>query len=314
MNILLDSNPNLSDGVFQFALVLSSFAQLTPQFLGNLCFVKGLSGIDQLFIHYSHAVGVSLLLLLIVVAARCTAIVSLFVSRCIIRVICLLILLSYTSIVSTLLQLLQPLRFTDVKEWHTYSPPNIQYFHGRHAVYGVVAITCELFVGTGLPLLLLLQPFLSRKINFIRIKPLLDQFQGCYKDKYRWFAAYYLICRQVIIMIAYSFNNDYYNMIFYLQGTCVVIAGIHVWIQPYKSALLNGLDGVMLLLMILANSFVFVDNSTFLVLLSFPLLLLGAAIVQQGVSFCKKKGYHFHYCGIKSADDRVGIKESIIAR
>ena len=314
MNILLDSNPNLSDGVFQFALVLSSFAQLTPQFLGKLCFVKGLSGIDQLFIHYSHAVGVSLLLLLIVVAARCSARVSLFVSRCIIRVICLLILLSYTSIVSTSLQLLQPLRFTDVKEWYTYSSPNIQYFHGRHAVYGVVAITCELFVGIGLPLLLLLQPFLSRKINFIRIKPLLDQFQGCYKDKYRWFAAYYLICRQVIIMIAYSFNNDYYNMIFYLQGTCVVIAGIHVWIQPYKSALLNGLDGVMLLLMILANSFVFVDNLIFLILLSFPLLLLGAAIVQQGISFCKKKGYHFHYYGIKSADDRVGTKESIIAR
>ena len=169
INILLDSNPNLSDGVFQFASVLSSFAQLTPQFLGELCFVKGLSGIDQLFIHYSHAVGVSLLLLLIVVAARCSARVSLFVSRCIIRVICLLILLSYTSIVSTSLQLLQPLRFTDIKEWYTYSSPNIQYFHGRHAVYGVVAIICELIVGIGLPLLLLLQPFLNRKINFIRI-------------------------------------------------------------------------------------------------------------------------------------------------
>ena len=73
-----------------------------------------------------------------------------------------------------------------------------------------------------------------------------------------------------------------------------------------------------MLLMILASSFVFVDNSTFLVfgiiLLSFPLLLLGAAIARQGISFCKKKGYHFHYCGIKSADDRVGTKESIIAR
>ena len=96
IGILLDSNPNLSDGVFQFASILSSFAQLTPQFLGKLCFVKGLSGIDQLFIHYSHAVGVSLLLLVIVVAARWSARITLFVSRCIIRVICLLILLSYT--------------------------------------------------------------------------------------------------------------------------------------------------------------------------------------------------------------------------
>ena len=157
IRILLDNNPHYSDAVFQFASVLSSFAQLTPQFLGKLCFVKGLSGIDQLFIHYFHAVAVTLLLLLIVVAAKLSTRITLFVSRCIIRVICLLILLFYTSIASTSLQLLQPLRFTDVKEWYTYSSPSIQYFHGRHAAYGVVAALCELVIAIGLPLLLLLE-------------------------------------------------------------------------------------------------------------------------------------------------------------
>ena len=107
VDIMLDNNPYILDGVFYFISVLSSFAQLSPRFLGKLCLVKGLSGIDQLFIHYSHAVGVSLLLLLIVVAARWSARISLFVSRCIIHVICLLMLLSYTSIASTSLQLLQ---------------------------------------------------------------------------------------------------------------------------------------------------------------------------------------------------------------
>ena len=63
ISFLLGNNPYVSDDAFQFVSVLSSFAQLTPQFLGKLCFVKGLSGIDQLFIHYSHAVAVSLLLL-----------------------------------------------------------------------------------------------------------------------------------------------------------------------------------------------------------------------------------------------------------
>ena len=70
IGFLLDNNFYISDHAFYFISILSSFAQLTPQFLGKLCFVKGLSGIDQLFIHFSHAVGVSLLLLLIVVAAR----------------------------------------------------------------------------------------------------------------------------------------------------------------------------------------------------------------------------------------------------
>ena len=278
VGILLNNNPYVSDDVFEFVSILSSFAQLTPQFLGKLCFVNDLNGIDQLFIHYSHAVGVSLLLLLIVVAARCSARISLFVSRCIIRVICLLILLSYTSITSTSLQLLQPLRFTDVKEWYTYSSPSIQYFHGQHAIYGVVAIICEVLV-VGLSLLLLLEPVLNRKINFIRIKPLLDQFQGCYKDNYRCFAAYYLICRQVIFLIVYIFNNNYSNMLFYLQTACVVIVVIHMWFQPYQNELLNALDGVMLLVMVLVvniNTFTFLYDATTeisVILVILPLLL-----------------------------------------
>ena len=279
VGILLDNNPYISDGTFQFVSILSSFAQLTPKFLGKICFVIGLSGIDQLFIHYSHAVAVSLLTLFIIIAARCSIRVSVFVSRCIIRVISLLLLLSYTSLTSTSLQLLQPLRFTDIDNVYTYASPHIQYFHDQHVIYGIVALICEVVVGIGLPLLLLLEPFLSRKINFIKIKPLLDQFQGCYKDKYRWFAAYYLICRQVIVVIVYAVNSDYYNMLFYLQTACVIIAMVHIWVQPYQEELLNALDGLILLVMVLVvniNTFPFLHSVTTelsIVLVILPLFL-----------------------------------------
>ncbi|XP_065889553.1 uncharacterized protein [Dysidea avara] len=254
VGILLSVNTNISDETYQLVRILSSFANLTPEFLGQLCFVTGLSGIDQLFIHYSHAVAVSILTLVIVLAARCSVRITVLVSRCIIRVICLLLLLSYTSLTSTSLQLLRPLKFTDVNEVYTYASPHIGYFHGRHAIYGIVAVICELVVGIGLPLLLLLEPLLSRKINFIKIKPLLDQFQGCYKTKYRWFAAYYLICRQVIMLIVFVGNSNYYNMLFYLQTTLVVIALIHMWAQPYKDKILNLFDGLLLNIMsVIAN-------------------------------------------------------------
>ena len=316
VGILLNNNPYVSDGAFQFISALSSFAQLTPQFLGKLCFVKGLSGIDQLFIHYSHAVAVSLLLLLIVVAARCSTRITLFVSRCIIRVICLLILLSYTSIASTSLQLLLPLKFTDIKDWYAYSSPHIQYFHGRHAIYGVVAIICGLVV-VGLSLLLLLEPVLSRKINFIRIKPLLDQLQGCYKDKYRWFAAYYLICRQVIFLIVYIFNSNYSNMLFYLQTACIIIAVIHMWFQPYHNELLNALDGVMLLVMVLVvniNTFTFLQDATTemsVILVVLPLLLFCMAAVKKMIHDCfvkkfrvrRRRSHARQYKQIDIADD-----------
>ena len=327
VGILLDNNPYVSDGAFQFVSILSSFAQLAPHFLGRLCFVTGLSGIDQLFIHYSHAVAVSLLLLLIVVAARCSARITFYVRHRIIRVICLLILLSYTSIASTSLQLLLPLRFTDVQQWYTYSSPHIKYFHQQHALYGVVAVICELVVVVGLSLLLLLEPVLSRKINFIRIKPLLDQFQGCYKDKYRWFAAYYLICRQVIFLIVYVFNSNYYNMLFYLQTACIVIALIHIWFQPYRDELLNALDSVILLIMVLIvniNTFSFLHEVTTeisLILVMLPLFLYCTIAIKKTIHTCfgKKSRVgrsHAHWYNQidnidNDADENAGVRIAV---
>ena len=263
IDILLGSNLYISDGVFQLVTILSSFAKLTPQFLGRLCFVQALSGIDQLFIHYFHAVFIFCLIGVIVIAARYSPRISKVVSRCIIRVICLLILLSYTSLASTSLQSLRPLYFDDVNGAYVYSSPSIKYFTGRHIAYGIIALLCGLFIVIGLPLLLLLEPFLKGKVNFIRIKPLLDQYQECYKDQYHWFAAYYLVCRLVIIAIVYvsNFNNGLY----YLQTACIITVIIHASVKPYQNEILNILDGMVLLMIVLVvnlNSFTLSRPST----------------------------------------------------
>ena len=130
VDILLVSD--VSEETFHLVSILSSFAKLTPQLFGQLCLVEGLSGIDQQFIHYSHALAVSLILLIIVLVARYSARLTRFVGSYIIRVICILLLLSYTSLASTSLQLLRPLFFNDVDEVCTYSSPDIKYFTGRH--------------------------------------------------------------------------------------------------------------------------------------------------------------------------------------
>ena len=278
IDVLLGSNLFISNGVFQLVTILTSFAKLTPQFLGKLCFLQGLSGIDQLFIHYFHAIFIFLMIVMIVVTARYSHKIASIVSRCIIRVICLLILLSYTSLASTSLQLLRPIYFDNVSGAHVYSSPSIKYFTGRHIPYGIIASFFELFIVLGLPLLLLLEPFLKRKVNFIKIKPLLDQYQECYKDQYHWFAAYYLICRQVIIFIVYISNFN--NSLYYVQTASVIIVTIHVWIKPYKTDTLNVLDGIILMTMILVinlNSFTFSRNITVtlvVIMVLFPLLML----------------------------------------
>ena len=294
VDVLLDNDLYISDGVFQLVNVLSSFAKLTPPVIGQLCFIENFSGIDQQFVHYVHAVAILFILLVIVVVARYSPRLTVFVSRCIIRVICLLLVLSYTSLASTSLQLLRPLKFHDVNEVRTYSSPSIKYFTHQHLLYAIVAILCEVVVLVSLPLLLLLEPFLRHRINFIRIKPLLDQFQGCYKRKYHSFAAYYLICRQVIFVIVFVANEDYSNMLYYLHTVCIVIAMIHIWVQPYKKEFLNAWDGVILLIMVLVvnlNAFTSSLPATVIavILVLFPILLLFLILVTKLVSFVLKK-------------------------
>ena len=280
--LLSDNSDDFSDGLYTFINIMYSIAKLTPQFLGKLCLVKGISGIDQQFIHYIHPLAVAFILLTVSLVARCSHRISSLLSRAIIRVICFLLLLSYTSVTTTSLLLLKYLKFSDVTKVYTYLSPDTEYFHGRHLAYGLIAILCTITVVIGLPLLLLLEPFINHKINFTKIKPILDQFQGCYKDKYRWFAAYYMICRLVIISIIIVFTSNDYTAQYLLITVCAVIVLVHLMIKPYNSNILNIFDAILLLFLVLATVLLLIDFTesnlaiqvTFL-LLTLPIMVIG---------------------------------------
>ena len=247
IDILLGQALHTSDALNQMVTILSSLARLTPQFLGQLCFVKELSGIDQQYIHYIHPLAVLFILLLLSMSARFSPRFSLFVSRGVIHVICFLMLLSYTSIASTSLLLMRPLTFTGIDKTYTYLSPEIEYFRGRHLVYGLVAMACGVMIVIGFPLLLLLEPFLNRKLNFARIKPLLDQFQGHYKDNYRYFASYYMIGRLVMLIIVNININNVFTVAYLQLGVLVIMTLIHIIVRPYAKNILNVIDGFLLL-------------------------------------------------------------------
>ena len=248
-------NVYLSEELYTTVSIISSIATVIPKFLGQLCLVENLDVIDQQFIHYIHPFAISIILVMISLLAKWSYKVSSFISKDIIRVICLLLLLSYTSVAVTSLLILQPLKFLDVGKVYTYLSPEIQYFHGRHLAYGLVAIICTIVIAIGLPLLLLAEPFLNSKISFVKIKPFLDQFQGCYRNQYRWFAGYYMICRliTIIIIIIDSSTNGFYGR-YILIIIHIIMALIHIIVKPYANNVLNVFDGVVLHLMIFAVS------------------------------------------------------------
>jgi len=255
---------------------LSNIGYLKVPFLKYLriC-LAGAETIDHVFISYIHPLIVSCLVLVMFITARRFVLVARLIGRYInSKSICLVLLLSYSSVCYTSVQLLQPLSVFTLKptvwKWHSYLSPTVRYFHGRHILYGIIAILCELIIGIGLPVVILTQRYLIRYFNLklIAIKPVIDQLQGCYKEKYRWFAAYYLLCRQVIYatifvssILSATWNKSAEQ--FYdcyptknTSGTivmivCIFMFAIHLWLHPYKKKSLNTLDAVILLTLVL---------------------------------------------------------------
>ena len=260
LDVLLSQNLHSSHGILTTVSIVSSFANVIPQFLGQFCLVEGMSGIDQQFIHYAHPLAVTIILVMICLLARMSYRFSSFVSRRIIHVICFLLLLSYTSLATTSLLLLKPLTFHDVDKVYTYLSPDTEYFRGRHLPYLTVAVFCAIAIVIGLPLLLLLEPYLNGKINFSRIKPLLDQFQGCYKDQFRSFAAYYMVCRLVIISIIISNPSNNNSTHVLLVTVSTIMMSIHLLLRPYANNILNIFDGIILQLMMLVTVISLVEN------------------------------------------------------
>ena len=284
VEILLGQVIFMSNGLYSTINIISSLTKLTPQFLGQLCLVTNMSGIDQQFIHYVHPTVIVLILFVISMLARKSHKISSFVSRGIIQFICFLLLLSYTSIATTSLLLMRPLTFMDINKVYTYLSPDIEYFHGRHLVYGIVAIIFSLVIVIGFPLLLLLEPLLNSKVNFVKIKPLLDQFQGCYKDKYRCFAGYYMVCRLVIILLVIVRTSDNFTTTQYLLiSSCTLMELIHVQVWPYASTFYNIFDGMMLQLIVIISVLPmvqFIDDNydeTSILVLSYLLVILPLA-------------------------------------
>ena len=282
VDLLLNQMPINLNWLYTPINVMSSIAKLTPHFLGQLCLLRNMSGIDQQFIHYLHPTVATLILIIIIsrIAKRSHR-VSSFFSRDVIQFICFLLLLSYTSVATTSVMLLRPLIFSDIDEVYTFLSPDIQYFHGRHIVYVITAIVFTITIVIGLPVLLLLEPLLSKKINFVKIKPLLDKFRGCYKDEYRYFSSYYMICRIMIIIVVNMKSPNSLAAQYLLISICSLISLIHLTVRPYVARFNNIFDGMMLQLMIIIAAIPlveFTDNydETFVLIALYFLIILPA--------------------------------------
>ena len=80
----------------------------------------------------------------------------------------------------------------------------------------------------------------SRFLNLHRLKPILDEFQSCYKDSYRWYGGVYFIMWTILQVLVISSNYELF------QTVIIVLTVTHCLLQPYCKKWLNVMDGLFL--------------------------------------------------------------------
>ena len=133
---------------------------------------------------------------------------------------------------------------------------NIKYFTSRHLMYAIPALVCLLIITIPLPLLLVLDQLIikleskiSLRSQFIfkyqpwtvfhnKMKPLLDSFQGCFRDEYRYFAGLFFVYR-IIVLILLVGASTAVQYFFLLETFLVIVLTIQALIQPFRRKIHN---------------------------------------------------------------------------
>ena len=141
-----------------------------------------------------------------------------------------------------------------------------------HWLYAAPAIFCLLTVGLLPPLLLLVYPLMNKSLALFGLeekkpfqvlllsinwlKPLLDSFQGCFKDNLRFFAGLYFLYRWTFLLFHWGTGNfsAYYTGI---GGILVFMLTLHTVCQPYIKRVHNVIDTLLFANLVLINSLSF---------------------------------------------------------
>lgn len=231
--------------------IFVSITKVSPsEFIGQvpICFVESMTVIGHHFFQYLHPVLIALTIFLLAALARFCPRIPNPARNSGVHAICILILLSFSSFVEISITLLGPVKFSGSGDIFVNLQPNTRYFDANeHAPYAVVAILILTVLIIPFIILLFTAPFLmSHGYNLTRIKPILDEYQACYRNKWRWIAGYYFLCR-LIVFLTSIFDLGVYGNVYVLQIFFLVIFGLHAVIQPYAASWLNIVDAVLLL-------------------------------------------------------------------
>ncbi|KAL9973278.1 hypothetical protein ACROYT_G019708 [Oculina patagonica] len=222
-----------------FSEFVIALTNMQIQVGGNsFCLAIGLDDADKLM--FMYAIPVYVIATVVLLAKMVGAFPNWYFSKRVkapFRGICTILVLCYTDVTYISLRIL---RYANVgSKTVLFVNGDIEYFKGKHLIYGIVAIFFIVVFVLPFPLLLLFRPRLTNNLrpvlNLNRWNPFFDALQSCFKDQYRWCAAFYLTNRLGILVI-YTFMPASPVKRLLLEGCCILILLTFAILRPYKEA------------------------------------------------------------------------------
>ena len=203
----------------------------------------------------------------------------------------------------------------------------LSYMSGKHLRYAIPAIICLIVIVLPPPIILLTEPPLvkmSGALNMkrnavtyslhklrIKLKPLLDSFQGCFKDNCRCFAGLFFLYRILLVLIpVYMPGNTFWSIIA-KEIILFLILFFHCLFFPFEKKWHNHLQIFLLVDLLMINMFQlapFTDysNTGTIIMAVFQLVLMSLPFIYT-VAYIG----HYYYMHFTKKKEEVSNDDSL---
>ncbi len=239
----------VGNSMLLFISIMTSVTQLNPQFLGymSICFSTNFTVLQLQAFLYFNPIAISIFVLLVITISRLFSKHVKFGDNTIVKAISLLLLLSFTALIETSFNILNPVQFNEIPGLYVNVEPSTKYLDiSKHVPWFLMAVVTVFLLVIPFTLLLVFAPVLTKCFNLNKIKPFLDEFQSCYKDKFRWMAGYYFVARFIYLVILTSPRYSPVVSQYIIQLLSFAILVIHMLLQPYENKWMNFADSILL--------------------------------------------------------------------
>ena len=226
-----------------FIWFVTGLAKININGFGN-CLWEGMDNLAKLA--FSYVLPACVFVVVFVTSKALTYNNSYFARNSTFRASCTLLVLCYSTLAKVSMDILRPSKVGD--KIVVFYQGTETYFGSYHSYFAVPALLILFFIVIPFPFILMFTPFFTQHLRFLaNVRPIFNTFQSCFKERYKWYAAFYFFSRCIFLLFATFIPYGAVKALF-MQITCVLVLTVHVLKWPYSEQYnwVNRVDGVIL--------------------------------------------------------------------